>query len=65
MQFSVCESDFQLLTSVLTLLNKKGGRNPSITRKEMIIESGVSDSLFTRKIKNSYIYEQQLKERIP
>ena len=65
MRFSVCESDYRILTSVLTLFHEKGGRNSFLTREEILREAGLTHSHMSKKIKNSYIYEQQLKERIP
>lgn len=64
MRFEISETDFQLLTSVLTLLREKGGRNPSLTRKEIVIESGIANNVMTYKIKNSYLKQKQLKENI-
>lgn len=64
MKFEVCRTDFELLCSVLNLLREKGGKNPSLTRKEIVIESGMSNNLMSQKIKNLYLKEKQLKERI-
>lgn len=64
MRYEVSETDFQLLTSVLTLLREKGGRNPILTRKEIVIASGINNSLMSKKILNSFKKEQQLKENI-
>ena len=64
MKFEVCRTDFELLYSVLNLLREKGGKNPSLTRKEIVIESGMSNNLMSQKIKNLYLKEKQLKERI-
>lgn len=63
MKFEVTETDFTILTSVLSLLNR-GGRNAQISRLDIIRESGVSASLMMYKVKNSYLKEKQLKERI-
>lgn len=64
MKFEVSQTDFELLTSVLILLREKGGYNPSITRMEIVRETGLSNQLVGSKIKNSYLKEKQLKERI-
>jgi len=64
MKFEISKTDFQLLTSVLTLLREKGGYNSSITRQELVIHSGIGDALMSRKILNSFLKEKQLKETI-
>lgn len=64
MKFEVCKTDFELLTSVLVLLREKGGYNPSITRMEIVRESGLTNQFMSSKIKNSYLKEKQLKENI-
>lgn len=64
MRYEVTEGDFQILTSVLSLLREKGGYNPSITRMDIVRETGLSNQLIGSKIKNSYLKEKQLKERI-
>ena len=65
MRFEVSETDFKLLTSVMRILREKGGRNPSLTRQEIISVSGVTGSHLSKKIKNLYLKEKQLKELIP
>jgi len=62
MRFDICESDYRLLASVLTIFREKGGRNASITRSEIIRESGLTYSHMSKKIKNSYLLEKKLKE---
>ncbi len=64
MKFEISKTDFALLTSVLTLLREKGGRNPSITRLEILRESGFSNAHMSQKIHNVHIKEKQLKEKI-
>ncbi len=64
MRFEVSKTDYQVLVSVLNLL-KQGGYGCQISREDIIRESGVSPTLVTRKIKNSYLKEKQLKENIP
>lgn len=64
MRFDICRSDFEILTTVLVLLREKGGRNPSITRKEIWLASGLENTTLSQKIKNSYLKEKILKERI-
>lgn len=64
MRFEVTKTDFELLTSVLTLLREKGGRNPHITRVEIIRESGLDNSLLSKKIYNVHLKQQLLKENI-
>jgi len=63
MKFEVSKTDYQILVSVLSLLNR-GGYGTTITREDIIRESGVSPSMVTRKIHNLYLKEKQLKERI-
>lgn len=65
MRFEVTETDFKILTSVLILLREKGGRNPSITRNEIVAVFDINNSLMSRKILNSFTKEQILKENIP
>ncbi|WNY98749.1 MarR family transcriptional regulator [Sulfurospirillum sp. 'SP'] len=65
MRFEVTETDYNLLCSVLNILREKGGRNPSITRMEIVRETGLSNQLIGSKIKNSYLKQKQLKENIP
>ena len=50
MRFEVTKTDFELLTSVLTLLREKGGYNPSITRMELVRETGLSNQLIGSKM---------------
>lgn len=64
MRFEVSRTDFQLLTSVLTLLREKGGRNPSLSREEIIRESGFSNAHLSQKIHNVHLKQKQLKENI-
>jgi len=65
MRFEVTETDYNLLCSVLNILREKGGRNPSLTRRDIVVESGISNALMSYKIKNSYLKQKQLKENIP
>jgi DNA-binding MarR family transcriptional regulator len=52
-----------ILSSVYELLYKKE-RSGGITRKELIELSGVNPSIVTRRIKNNYLKEKLLKEKI-
>ena len=63
MQFQVSKTDYQILVSVLNLL-RRGGYGAQITREDIITESGVSSPMMTYKIRNNYLKEQQLKEKI-
>jgi len=63
MRFEVSKTDYQILVSVLNLL-KRGGINCSITRGDIIRESGVSPQVVSKKVLNSYQKEKQLKENI-
>ncbi|ARU48321.1 hypothetical protein SJPD1_1061 [Sulfurospirillum diekertiae] len=63
MKFEVSQTDFMLLTSVLNLI-KRGGYGCSITREDIIRESGVSRSAFISRMQNIHLKEKQLKERI-
>jgi hypothetical protein len=64
MRFDISKGDYELLCSVLKLLREKGGKNPSITRTELVRESGVTNSHLSKKIFNLHLKEKQLKERI-
>ncbi|AFL69768.1 MarR family transcriptional regulator [Sulfurospirillum barnesii] len=63
MRFEVSKADYEIYVSVLNLL-KKGGAKCSITRADIIRESGVSPQLVSNRILNSYQKEKFLKENI-
>ena len=65
MRIEVGETDFKLLVSVLQLIKEKGGKNPSITRSEIVCQVGFTNQSFSKKLKNLYLKEKQLKELIP
>ena len=63
MRFEVSRTDFQILVSVFSLLDK-GGHGAKISRSDIVRESGVCHSHMTKKIRNLYLKEKQLKENI-
>ena len=65
MKVQVSLYDFKLLFVVQSLLKEKGGKNPSITRSEIVCQVGFTNQSFSKKLKNLYLKEKQLKELIP
>lgn len=63
MRLEICETDFKILTSLYDLFGS-GGRNETLTRKDIIEHSGVDYPTFTKQVKNNFLKKQILKERI-
>lgn len=55
----VSSSDYTLYRSILQILNsKRGQRDPTISRTEIIQKSGLTPTQVSRKVLNSYLTKE-------
>ena len=61
--FSVSKIDFEVLLTVYKLLDR-GGKNESLARSVILNNSAISRQSLSYRIKNAYLLQDQLKEKI-